>query len=145
MALSNPFTCPNGHSFTANAKLRARCPECGAMARKTFGTTKPKEEPAPKPADPPEPSDPPEPQTPPIQAKKKEIKVVRRGRPAKEPVRMSKPPLKVKAGLVTKRRLKVKAIPGIRSRPKGNREHKVSTLMGNDKPYWEQVKDKYWR
>ena len=34
--LETPFTCPNGHSFTANAKLRATCPDCGAMARKSF-------------------------------------------------------------------------------------------------------------
>jgi hypothetical protein len=34
--LSNEFTCPNKHSFTANAKIRARCPQCGLLARKDF-------------------------------------------------------------------------------------------------------------
>lgn len=34
--LETAFTCPNGHNFTANAKLRARCTECGALARRSF-------------------------------------------------------------------------------------------------------------
>jgi predicted nucleic acid-binding Zn-ribbon protein len=34
--MDNPFLCTNGHSFTANAKIRARCPSCGAMARRNF-------------------------------------------------------------------------------------------------------------
>lgn len=34
--MDNPFTCTNGHSFRANAKVRARCPDCGAMARRDF-------------------------------------------------------------------------------------------------------------
>lgn len=40
--LQTEFSCPNGHSFTANAKLRARCPTCGAMARVDFTAAKPK-------------------------------------------------------------------------------------------------------
>ena len=36
MVLDTAFTCPNGHSFTANAKLRARCTECGQLARRSF-------------------------------------------------------------------------------------------------------------
>ncbi len=39
--LTTPFTCSNGHSFTANAKLRARCPECGVLAKKSFTPTVP--------------------------------------------------------------------------------------------------------
>lgn len=34
--MDNPFACPNGHSFRANAKIRARCPKCGATARRDF-------------------------------------------------------------------------------------------------------------
>lgn len=37
--LQTAFTCTNGHSFTANAKLRARCPQCGQLARKDFTAT----------------------------------------------------------------------------------------------------------
>lgn len=40
--LQTSFTCPNNHSFIANAKLRARCPECGNLARKDF-TAKPEQ------------------------------------------------------------------------------------------------------
>lgn len=36
MPLETSFTCPNGHAFTANAKIRARCPSCGTLARKDF-------------------------------------------------------------------------------------------------------------
>ncbi len=40
--MDNPFLCSNGHPFRANAKIRARCPQCGAMARRDFkGDTKP--------------------------------------------------------------------------------------------------------
>lgn len=45
--LQTEFTCPNSHTFNANAKIRARCPTCGQMARKDFTkpveVTKPKE------------------------------------------------------------------------------------------------------
>jgi len=34
--LDNSFTCANGHTFTANAKIRARCPTCGDLARFDF-------------------------------------------------------------------------------------------------------------
>jgi hypothetical protein len=34
--LENDFKCPNGHSFVANAKVRARCPECGTLTKR-FG------------------------------------------------------------------------------------------------------------
>jgi len=40
--LNNQFTCSNGHSFEANAKIRARCPECGVTARRKFETALPK-------------------------------------------------------------------------------------------------------
>ena len=43
MGLTSSFTCPNGHTFTAIAKLRARCPTCGATTRRDF--TKPTESP----------------------------------------------------------------------------------------------------
>ena len=39
--MDNPFLCSNGHSFKANAKIRARCPNCGAMARRDFRGTEP--------------------------------------------------------------------------------------------------------
>src|ERR1700681_905414 len=34
--LDTPFKCRNGHSFNANAKLRARCPECGELTKRSF-------------------------------------------------------------------------------------------------------------
>lgn len=39
--MDNPFACTNGHKFRANAKIRARCPECGAMARRDFSQATP--------------------------------------------------------------------------------------------------------
>jgi len=39
MAATFDFTCPNGHKFSAIAKLRARCPECGITARRDFTAT----------------------------------------------------------------------------------------------------------
>jgi hypothetical protein len=41
MAESNEFTCPNKHPFKAVAKLRARCPNCGLMARRNFNSPVP--------------------------------------------------------------------------------------------------------
>jgi hypothetical protein len=38
---NNEFVCPDGHSFNANAKIRARCPECGKSARRTYATKEP--------------------------------------------------------------------------------------------------------
>jgi len=40
--LDNEFTCPNKHVFKANAKIRARCPQCGQMARRDFTLDPPK-------------------------------------------------------------------------------------------------------
>ena len=34
--MENTFHCSNGHSFTANAKLRTRCPECGVSTKRSF-------------------------------------------------------------------------------------------------------------
>lgn len=34
--LDNSFVCTNGHKFNANAKVRARCPECGTLTRRDF-------------------------------------------------------------------------------------------------------------
>lgn len=36
MIYDNEFNCPDGHIFKANAKIRARCPDCGKMARRTY-------------------------------------------------------------------------------------------------------------
>ena len=36
--MDNTFACANGHHFRANAKIRARCPECGAMSRRDFNS-----------------------------------------------------------------------------------------------------------
>jgi hypothetical protein len=34
--MENTFHCSNGHTFTANAKLRTRCPECGVSTKRSF-------------------------------------------------------------------------------------------------------------
>lgn len=42
--LDNEFTCPNNHVFKANAKIRARCPQCGQMAKRDFLPVKPSDD-----------------------------------------------------------------------------------------------------
>ncbi len=42
---NNEFTCPDGHTFKANAKLRARCNECGKMARRAYNQAAPSPDP----------------------------------------------------------------------------------------------------
>lgn len=39
--LDNTFVCSNGHQFKANAKIRARCPECGLLTKRSFTATEP--------------------------------------------------------------------------------------------------------
>lgn len=38
--LDTQFKCRNGHTFTANAKLRTRCPECGELTKRSFTPVK---------------------------------------------------------------------------------------------------------
>lgn len=72
---NNEFSCPDGHKFTANAKIRARCPECGKQSRRTY---------APKTTDPETPAAEPV-STEPVESKPPEqeggITLIRRGRP----------------------------------------------------------------
>ena len=140
MALSNSFTCPNGHKFQANAKIRARCPECGSMARRAFGTKeepKPKEEPVvetePKPKE--EPAEPPAPT--------KKIKVLRQGK--KPEIKMVKPKVEAKPTIVKHKKIVHKIVPSIRAKPKGNREHKVTRSLGEaETSFEEKVRSEYW-
>jgi len=147
MPLSTDFTCPNGHEFKANAKLRARCPECGQMARR-FGGTKRTEEP-PK-VDPPETPE----VTPPVKTEsepppvKQQPKIIRRGR-TREPKVVTKAARKTvvnknAGGIVKHKKVTSKAIPNVTGKPRGNREHKVAA-EGSDKPYWHGVAERYWR
>lgn len=144
MPLSTPFTCPKGHSFTANAKLRARCPECGTMARKSFNSSK---------GEPPDPAEPPpsnridpvavgtepddiEPE--PI----KSVQVIRRGRQRTKS--MPKPQHRTvskKHGIVKHRTVRRTLVPSVTGKPTGNREHKITER--EDGPYWHKVADKY--
>ena len=148
MVLSTPFTCPNGHSFVANAKLRTRCPDCGAMARRTFDSKK---------DDPPSPPETPE--EPPVPKKKEpetpepkpEVKVLRRGRPSSIPEKPTKkmpkktavPVIAKKKGIITHKSVKKAVVPIVRGRPKGNREHKIAGVVGEDKSFQDQVVEKY--
>lgn len=159
MVLSNEFTCPNNHKFVANAKLRARCPECGQMARRPFGErkvvktsdsepgvkerlestrTKPDKEPEEQETESDEPSP------------KKQVKVLRAGRTREQKVvvhHMAKPKLKsslkIKSanGLIKHKKVIRRAIPSVNLKPRGNREHKI--IPGGDRPYWHDVADKY--
>ena len=138
--LDNGFTCPNGHSFRANAKLRTRCSECGTLARRDFAKV---EDEKPKP----------------IEDKKVEAKETKEPKEQKKPVLLRqgrprmpksiakpKPPVKgkVSGGLVKRHRVIGKAAPGITKLPrKTNRARITETARGGDKPYWKQVAERY--
>lgn len=154
MVLDNSFTCSNGHTFSANAKIRARCPECGVTAKRDFKALIP----APK-------IDPPTPEIKKVEAKTEPIVVVKKpvllkqGRPRIMP-RNTKPPVvskrpvkpslvggKVAGGLVKSKRVKTPGtMPTIRARPiktapaRGVKEHGASR---SSKPFWHEVAEKY--
>ena len=147
--LETPFTCPNGHAFTANAKLRTRCPDCGVMARRNFEPdTKPKEDPKPV-----------------IDGTtdKKPVAVkgpvlLRQGRvmptrktakpaaPAKKPTAAPKKRTVTKAsgGLLKSHPTAPKGtVPRITKRPPRTAVAR-HVESGEKKPFWERVKDQMW-
>lgn len=129
----NEFTCSNGHTFRANAKLRTRCPNCGVMARMVFnpstGTT-PNKEPVHKKAEPvtktvllktgrprlPTPVVK-EPEKPIMTAKKSKGPI--RKTAAKAPVKKVAPTGRVSAGIVKTSHIKTKGVmPTVTRKPK---------------------------
>lgn len=151
-ALDTEFHCSNGHTFRANAKLRARCPECGVGTKRGFDKV------VAAVVDKPE-----EPKVEPKVEPKKVIAgpvLIRQGRPrmpAKKAAAHAAPPKKLPAkrtilgskasgGLVSRHRVtKVGIRPRVTGKPPktaaargiaaGNRE--VTTL------YWHGVASKY--
>lgn len=140
----NTFHCSNGHTFEANAKLRTRCPECGASTKRSFDVVKTVVE-AVKPV---------EPDPKPVEAKPATTGpvLVRQGRP-RMPVKKSVEPRKpaskpigaVSAGLVKSHTIKRRGVmPTITKRP-------VKTAIARGikaghevvKPYWHEVADKF--
>lgn len=148
--LDTPFTCPNGHAFRANAKLRARCPTCGATAKRDFKAPEPEPTKEPVVAKTEEPK--PEPKV----VVKKPV-LLKQGRPrlmprkpavvAKRPVKPSLVNSKVASGLVKSRKIKARGtMPTIKARPiktapaRGVTEHGSSR---GTRPFWHDVADKY--
>lgn len=155
--LENAFTCSNGHSFTANAKIRARCPECGVTARRNFTKTEAKVVETPK-------IDPTITTTPkaepkvvvkrPVLLKQGRPRVVmpkntgnghRIGRP--KPKLMGAKSPKVAAGLIKSHKIKRSGtMPTIKARPvktavaRGIKEHGASRA---NRPYWHDVAERY--
>ena len=141
--METPFHCSNGHSFTANAKLRTRCPECGVSTKRSFEKVIEKV----------------------VEAAKPDIKpvetkpvvsgpvLVRQGRPrmpakkAAEPRKPVSKPIGAKvlsAGLVKSHTIKRRGVmPTIKKRP-------VKTAIARGiqagheviRPYWREVADK---
>lgn len=151
--MSNQFHCINGHSFEANAKIRARCPECGASTKRSFAPTVPKPEPKPEPVA----VKPKAKAEPPVDKPKPPI-LIRAGRPrvmATKP-KASTPPKpakrtiigsKVSGGLVSRHKV---TAAGTRPRVTGKPPKTAparGTVAGREvtKPYWHSVADKYWR
>ena len=153
MAISmNTFHCPNGHEFEANAKLRARCPECGASTKRGFEVKVPVVEPI-------------KVEEPKVEARvpnrdepiKSKLKLVRQGRPrimaakhkapAKTPAKPKKPGIignKASGGLVAKKRITtVGARPQITRKPL--KTAVARGIKGREvvQPYWHGVAAKY--
>lgn len=150
----NDFTCPNGHPFKAIAKLRARCPECGVMARRSFGGSKSETPEAPKPPEsrrePETPTGHEEDNSPPEETKgdsppPKEVKVLRRGRTRehKQVAKKAAPLKSIKThGIVTHKKVAGRVAPIVKGKPRGNKEHKIDRPDSN-RPFWHNVADKY--
>lgn len=159
--LATSFTCPNGHGFTANAKLRARCPTCGAVAKRQFKEEKPPE---------------PEAKTEPVVEPKKPTRLkgprlVKQGNPNRPPrlrrrksladtireakdnaaVAKTRTPTgkpkqvtKIAKGLVTKRKVARNVTPKAGRRPPKTSVSKVTQFGGGgNEPYWEKVKSRF--
>lgn len=161
--LENSFTCPKGHSFTANAKLRTRCPSCGTMTKRSF-----------KEDTPPEPKEPVATSTEPVVEKPKPSKpkgpvLIKAGkarepraevrkrksladqiREAKENAKMAKtnePKARVKKvseGIVVKKRVSRNVTPRAGRRPPKTSISKVTEYGGGgNSPYWQKVAAKF--
>src|ERR1035437_4024809 len=144
--MENTFHCSNGHTFTANAKLRTRCPECGASTKRSFDVVKPIVE-AIAPVE----------QVKPVAAKPVVAGpvLVRQGRPRmpvkKEPVSKhvnTGRPIGAKvlsAGLVKSHTIKRRGVmPTIKGRPvKTAIARGIKTGHEVVTPYWHSVADKF--
>jgi hypothetical protein len=140
----NDFRCANGHEFQANAKLRARCPECGVSTKRSFDVKPLVEkietvvEEKPKPV---------------AVAKVTPGPVlVRQGRPrmaVKKPPVAKKPSPKpmgaVSAGLVKSHTIKTRGtMPTIKKRPvKTAIARGIKSGHEQIKPYWTTVAEKF--
>lgn len=168
------FTCPNGHSFNAVAKLRARCPECGAGTRRNFSVipTKPigQEKPSQsssnttvkvvdkktsdrgsKPVSTSKTDKPLESETKSsdvsAQSSKKSPRVIRQGMMPKQKPKITPPPATKTIAPVSRRRAKVGSHPTVSRQPTGSRERKTVKKLAEieDIPFWQKVKRKYFR
>jgi len=148
----NSFKCANGHEFEANAKLRARCPECGLSTKRSFEALVKKA------------TDKLEDHPPVVKPEPKQVAgpvLIRQGRPRmvvkkSAPVAKPKPPVKAKprgttiigshsAGLVKSHTIKRRGVrPAVTGKPpktaiargiKAGKEHVA--------PYWHQVADRF--
>jgi hypothetical protein len=148
----NQFKCANGHEFEANAKLRARCPECGLSTKRSFDkltaiVTAKLDEPKPEPVV----------KTEPVAPAKGPV-LIRQGRPrmaAKKAAAPKMPPKpktktiigsKVAGGLVSRHRVTSKgARPAITKRPTQTAIARGIKGAGKEHttPYWHSVADKY--
>lgn len=148
--LDNSFTCSNGHNFNANAKLRARCPECGVPAKRDFKAAKVVEEPKVEV----------KPKVEPIVPVVKKPVLLQQGRPRvmatkRKPVVAAKrsttviPRSKVttSSGLVKSSKIKTRGVmPTIKAKPvktavaRGIKEHGSSR---GTRPFWHDVAEKY--
>lgn len=147
------FKCPNGHDFEANAKLRARCPECGVLARRSFQKVEHKPEPVKEPDKEPVKEPEPEPRhnvkTPVLLRQGKPRVRKAAAKPAPKPAAkkvVAKPIGRVSGGIVKSTKLSGKVIPRVHKAPRKTAVARITSIGTPrvDKPYWEQVKDRYF-
>lgn len=161
--MDNPFTCANGHNFRANAKIRARCPQCGSMARRDYkaqeasptteGEKKKEHKPITEPvilrqgrtpvATPKKPVAK-KPRTPAQLANDKRLAALRSG---KTPA--SKPKTTVAHGIVNTRRITKPQVPKVNQKPTRTavagqiKQRKVAPNSSKGKSFMDQVIDQF--
>lgn len=174
MPISNSFTCPSGHTFNAVAKLRARCPDCGLMARREFGTSSSeakeskitptpsigvkrrraslrnsstKEETQTSSEDGSSPVIDSKTEKPSESESKDSAKLTQSpSRRMATVVRRGRVATPKKKPAIVARRNARKSPPSVRRMPEGSKERKVvEQLQGGSKPFWVRVKEDYFR
>lgn len=181
MPLTSEFTCPDGHKFTAIAKIRSRCPTCGKSSRRNFQVPEKPESQSVSPGNVTKPEEPvkPSPTISPASFSKvekrkdtgngskpdsittkvpesksvtkptaKSPQIIKQGlmpKPTTASVKKTAPATKPAKGPVKRVSAKSGVSPKVTKPPVGSKERKVVEQVTDDRPFWEKVKNQYFR